>query len=220
MKILALSDIHSEQRVIDSIMSLTTRNRYDAVLIVGDISDYGNINYVDALFEVLDPQNTYVIPGNMDDERIREYLMRKCKYIDLKKETVKVKYHIFGIGGALRGPFGTMYEYDDDELWDKIKNITLDKPAIVLSHSPPYGYFDDVAEDVHIGSRAVLRFMQANKPFLLICGHVHESKGHIKTEDTNIVKLAPASKGSAAELEFIYKDEKHNQLKIKWINMF
>ncbi len=220
MKVLALSDLHSEQRVIDSVLSLTTRNRYDAVFIVGDISDYGDTKYVDALFEVLDSKNTYAIPGNMDDDAVRRRLADKCRYIHLKKETIKVKYEIFGIGGGLRGPFGTAYEYDDDELWNKIKNTALSSPSIVLSHSPPYGYFDEISNDVHIGSRSVLRFMQANKPFILICGHIHENKGCIKSDETNIVKLGPASKGNAVELEFIYKDAKNNELKTKWIEMF
>lgn len=60
--------------------------------------------------------------------------------------------------------------------------------AIFLFHSPPYKtqldraaldgqMVDHVPVDVHIGSIAIQRFIQAKQPYLTLHGHVHESAG-------------------------------------------
>lgn len=62
---------------------------------------------------------------------------------------------------------------------------------IVVSHSPVYGHCDalfanpyDLSYDNHIGSRSLLEYVQRNTPRLVLCGHIHEARGHgrIKTE--------------------------------------
>jgi Icc-related predicted phosphoesterase len=60
------------------------------------------------------------------------------------------------------------------------------KQAIFLFHTPPYGtdldraaldgkMIDHVPLDVHVGSIAVRRFIEARQPLLTLHGHVHES---------------------------------------------
>jgi Icc-related predicted phosphoesterase len=219
MKVLALSDIHSEQRVIDGIRSLITRNDYDGIFIVGDIVDHNNVTFFENILTLIGDIPYCIIPGNIDEERVRNR-MSGDNYADLRKIRFKNKYEVFGIGGGLRGPFHTPYEYYDDELWEKIGTITLSKPCIMLSHAPPYGYFDDIGGDIHIGSKSVLRFMQKEEPFLLLCGHVHETQGHIKAGKTNIIKLGPAKNGNAAEINFNFTNEDKNTVEIKWIKLF
>ncbi|MGC8923574.1 MAG: metallophosphoesterase family protein [Candidatus Micrarchaeia archaeon] len=220
MIVLALSDLHSEDRVIDKIVKLTSRKGYDAIFLVGDISDYGNVGYLDELIAAIGDIPIYSIPGNMDDKPVRNILQEKTLYADLRKLRIGNKYDLFGIGGGLRGPFATPYEYDDESLLLKIDDVVLEPPSIVLSHSPPYGYFDDVGMDVHIGSKAVLKFMNNNVPFMLVCGHVHEHKGYLKVGNVNIIKLGPAKKGCAAEIKFSYVSEHKNNVEVNWIKMF
>lgn len=57
--------------------------------------------------------------------------------------------------------------------------------AILLLHSPPYGVLDraaldgtqveSVPVDVHVGSIAITRFIEARQPLVTLHGHVHES---------------------------------------------
>jgi uncharacterized protein len=58
--------------------------------------------------------------------------------------------------------------------------------TVLLLHSPPYGtaldragldgrMVDHVPVDVHIGSMAVRRLVEARQPRLVLCGHVHEA---------------------------------------------
>ncbi|MEM3364704.1 MAG: metallophosphoesterase [Candidatus Micrarchaeia archaeon] len=220
MKALALSDLHSEQRVLDGIRSLLTKKKYDVVFIAGDIADNGDATYALSVLEMLESVPTYLIPGNMDDEAVRRVLSSFPGYVEQKTAKFTMKYSIFGIGGGLRGPFYTPYEYYDDELWPKLKDVELTPPAIVLSHTPPFGYFDDVGMDVHIGSRSILKLMHACEPFLLVCGHVHEHKGHMKVGNTNIVKLGPAKKGEAAEIQLAYISKDKSEVKVNWLSLF
>jgi len=220
MKVLALSDLHGELRIIDSVRSLIAKRRYDAIFLAGDIADNGDTGYVESLLDMLENIPVFIIPGNMDDESVRSLLASSDMYIEQRSTTFKTKYTLFGIGGGLRGPFHTPYEFYDDELWPKLENVRLNEPSIVLSHTPPFGYFDDIGSEVHIGSRSVLQFMHSVQPFILVCGHVHEHRGHLKVGDTNIVKLGPAKKGNAAEIDFSYLSKEKNELKVNWIELF
>ncbi|MDY0296798.1 MAG: metallophosphoesterase [Acidobacteriota bacterium] len=70
-----------------------------------------------------------------------------------------------------------------------LSRLTRDDPmenAICLFHSPPYQTgldraaldgkaFDHVPLDVHVGSMAIRRFIEARQPLLTLHGHVHES---------------------------------------------
>ncbi len=76
----------------------------------------------------------------------------------------------------------------------------MDGFSIVLCHPPPYGAFDSVGP-MHVGSRAVRKMVEEKKPILLICGHIHEYEGKEILGETLIVKLGPAEKMRAAEIE-------------------
>ncbi|MCX8200326.1 MAG: metallophosphoesterase [Candidatus Micrarchaeota archaeon] len=220
MKALALSDLHSEQRVLDGVRSLLAKRKYDVVFIAGDVADNGDAPYALSLLDMLEKIPTFVIPGNMDDDAVREVLAGASGYVEHKAAKLTMKYTVFGVGGGLRGPFHTPYEYYDDELWPKIKDVRLEEPAIVLSHTPPFGYFDDVGMDVHIGSRSILNLMHTVEPFLLICGHVHEHKGHLRAGNTDIVKLGPAKRGDAAEIQLAYNGKGKSEVKVNWLSLF
>jgi len=76
-----------------------------------------------------------------------------------------------------------------ETILNDLEKLTADRDlsrAIILFHAPPYGcgldraaldgkMVDHVQLDVHIGSIAVRRFIEARRPFLTLHGHVHES---------------------------------------------
>ena len=72
--------------------------------------------------------------------------------------------------------------------------------SILLSHPPPFGVFDSVGP-THVGSQAVRKIVERKKPIMVICGHIHEYEGKEILGETLIVKLAPAEKMRAAEIE-------------------
>jgi len=74
---------------------------------------------------------------------------------------------------------------------DDLKQLTRDEPlekAVFLFHSPPYKTYldraaldgkmvDHVPMDVHVGSIAIMRFIEEKQPWLTLHGHIHESSG-------------------------------------------
>lgn len=72
---------------------------------------------------------------------------------------------------------------------DEIKKLTGDDPlerSVFLFHSPPYKTYldraaldgrmvDHVPMDVHVGSIAIMRFIEEKQPWLTLHGHIHES---------------------------------------------
>jgi Icc-related predicted phosphoesterase len=72
---------------------------------------------------------------------------------------------------------------------DELNQLTGDEPleeSVFLFHSPPYKTFldraaldglmvDHVPMDVHVGSIAIMRFIEERQPWLTMHGHVHES---------------------------------------------
>ena len=87
-------------------------------------------------------------------------------------------------------------------------NDCLDK-SVFLFHSPPYDTpldraaldgktFDHAPLDLHVGSIAIQRFIEARQPLLTLHGHVHESTrltGQWKAQIGNTVCLSAAHDG-------------------------
>jgi Icc-related predicted phosphoesterase len=63
------------------------------------------------------------------------------------------------------------------------------RPDIVVSHCPPYGLGDQVANR-HEGSGALLEFIGRSSPSLVVTGHIHESYGVYQSGDCTIVNAA------------------------------
>ncbi|MEM0438215.1 MAG: metallophosphoesterase [Candidatus Micrarchaeia archaeon] len=198
LKLLAFSDLHGSRYALDRLKALFAGRKYDAVLICGDIIDYSGIGFLDELLASMGTTPCFAIPGNIDTPDVSRRLAEAGVSVDRQVRAFN-GFEVFGIGGAVRGPFGTPNEYDDNELWARLQKIALNHPSIVLSHSPPYGFFDDVG-GAHVGSRSVLKFMDRNMPVLLACGHIHQHEGIVRHGKTTIVKLPAAKEKGAATI--------------------
>ena len=65
--------------------------------------------------------------------------------------------------------------------------------AVLVLHSPPRGHCDAAADGTEFGSPALLRAIEAKRPRLAVCGHIHESWGCESTIGaTPIRNLGPA----------------------------
>lgn len=60
---------------------------------------------------------------------------------------------------------------------------------LLVSHQPPYGYLDKVSGKFgaprswwgkHAGSKVLLDYIKKYSPPKVVCGHIHEGKGHVK----------------------------------------
>ncbi len=66
--------------------------------------------------------------------------------------------------------------HEGDFLAERFEHIP-ENLDILLTHSPPYGLRDVTQGGEHMGSRALLGAVQRRHPRLVVCGHVHESRG-------------------------------------------
>ena len=67
---------------------------------------------------------------------------------------------------------------------------------MVLSHPPSHGgTLDRTSMLQHVGSTALRRFIDQTQPELVICGHIHESRGVEKLGQTTAVNCGPAAAG-------------------------
>jgi Icc-related predicted phosphoesterase len=64
--------------------------------------------------------------------------------------------------------------------WDLIPNDT----AILVTHGPPYGIFDETDDDVHVGCKELKTAVQERiRPHIHCFGHIHECGGKTVTID-------------------------------------
>lgn len=78
----------------------------------------------------------------------------------------------------------------DKMTWNIPKDVD-----IAVTHCPPYGYGDLLAEhssdpNTHIGDRKLLDKLWEIKPELNVCGHIHESYGIVETKDITFVNCS------------------------------
>ena len=64
--------------------------------------------------------------------------------------------------------------------------------CVLIVHSPPKGHVDASSGGEHLGSEAILRAIEAKRPRLAVCGHIHESWGQeSRIGPTRVVNLGP-----------------------------
>ena len=197
LKILALSDLHSDEALLDRLRALSLRSNYDLVLFCGDLTNMGPVSYAKEAVSYF-PGKAYAVHGNMDPKDVADALASEGILLHGRKVKLK-EWNLVGIGGSNPTPFGTPSEMSENEIESVISKAGVDEFSIVISHAPPLGSFDSVGS-MHVGSSAVRKMVEQKRPILLICGHIHEHEGKDILGETLIVKLAPAQKLRAAEI--------------------
>ncbi len=61
---------------------------------------------------------------------------------------------------------------------------------ILVTHTPPYGYGDEVGEEGHAGCFDLLRRVQELKPRYHVFGHIHDGYGIFETKDTTFINAS------------------------------
>ena len=193
MKFLALADIHSSWDVLYLIEELDGLYDFDAVLIAGDITNFGPAEYaIKFLNEINKP--TFAVPGNCDPPEVIDAI-EKSKAINLHMREYEFEgLHLIGLGGTNGVGFTMGITFQEDFAYELLSRC---KECIFLLHQPPYGILDNVGTR-HIGSEGIRKAVLDAKPRIVISGHVHEARGYLKTESTLFMNPGPAKSGYAA----------------------
>lgn len=209
MKILALSDLHADELLLDRLRAIAARNPYDLVLFCGDITTRGPVSYAEEVVRLF--PKAYAVHGNMDTTEVIDRLREMGVLIHGKKVRLK-EWNIVGLGGSNPTPFNTPGELSEEEIGATLAKSGVDEFSILVTHPPPYGMFDSVG-GMHVGCQAVRKAIEAKKPILAICGHIHEYEGKEILGETLVVKLAPAEKLRAAEITI------NDSIEVKFITL-
>ena len=191
MKLLAFSDLHTDLAGAARLVEMS--RDVDVVIAAGDLASVhrGLDETVDALSAIEAP--TVVIPGNNEtDDALRTACAGWNAATVLHGEAAEIGgVEFFGLGaGVPVTPWDWSFDLDEDEAARMLSG--LPEGAMLVVHSPPKGHVD-TSDGRHLGSEAVLRAIEAKRPPLALCGHIHESWGTESTIGrTRVVNLGPA----------------------------
>ena len=195
MKFLALSDLHCDYSHVKAIIDRA--GNFDAVLIAGDITDFGPD---ERALELLDMFTTPVlaVPGNCDNISL-------LKLLDERTISLHNSHHnmgeltFVGLGGSNPTPFNTPFELSEKRIGEYIgtllSRLNRSRMIILLSHAPPRNTMDRVPRG-NVGSEALARFL--GRFDLIVCGHIHEARGSVRANGTLVVNPGQGSRGQGA----------------------
>ena len=215
MRIYAITDIHGYFTAVVKQRRNILKTKPDVVIIIGDIVHFGSINQVSAILKYLSFEDipTFFIPGNCDPrELLNVDIIRTCRNIHEKNVEMN-NFVIVGFGGSNITPFNTLIEFNENEIYDRLKSSIdasdyRDKKLILVTHVPPYGTKLDITfMHQHVGSKSVKRIIEEYQPLLSIHGHIHEAQGYDYIGRTLIINPGPASRGFYANIIIEEKDK-------------
>lgn len=198
MKILTVTDIHGAyQKVVE----MVNKEKPDLLIIGGDLTTYGTVTDVQKglnLFKQVS-DNFYCISGNMDAKEHDDYYKQSGISINGIGKIIK-DIGIFGVSAAPISPLRTPYEIPE-ELMESIlqsgfRDVLSARVKILISHAPPYDTAVDlIRSGKHVGSKAVRKFIEKEKPDVAVCGHIHEARGKDNLGPTKIINCGEGSGG-------------------------
>ena len=173
MRILACADLHGRAERIARVRALVGEHSPAVLLLPGDLTHAGAGEEALTLLGTL-PIPVLAVPGNMDGPHA--------------VSDIRTRGGLHGaepviIGGvSFGGPHvGTSCD-------------------VLVTHEPPQGTLDMVSAGTHIGSRSVRDLVARLRPRVLTCGHVHESPGIERLEDTVVVNCTMGDGKTAGAL--------------------
>ena len=197
MKFLVVSDIHASSSALDWINERITRHKVDAVLVLGDVTHFGPMQWaLDFLAALKAP--AYVIPGNCDPLELPREVEKVAT--DMHGKSVGLDgFQLVGLGGSNPTIFNTPFELSEDEILSRLEAVSS-KGMVLMTHTPPFGTHDQIPSGINVGSTAVAEIVQRFSPLVVLSGHVHEARAVTEKDGTLYMNPGPAKDGYAGLL--------------------
>jgi len=96
------------------------------------------------------------------------------------------KLKVTGFQYVLPTPWNTNNELPENELAKRLRSIEdqVDRKTILITHGPPKGILDRVANGLRAGSESIYKLVKEKQPIFHIFGHIHEAFGNAKIDNT------------------------------------
>ncbi len=191
-RILAVSDIHGDSKLVEKLAKQAKDENVDLVIIAGDLTlfEQSTKNLIGPFIK--EHKEVLLIPGNHES----------MSTIDVLTQIYPGTSHIHGYSFRKNdiGVFGSGYDSTVGPFWIRDSDIfnTLKKghehvkdakKKIMVTHTNPQG---SISERFGVeGSKAVAKAIKEFKPDVLIAGHVHHAGGlQEKIGKTRVIHVA------------------------------
>jgi uncharacterized protein len=176
MRILAFSDLHRDLEQGAKLVEISA----DADVVIG-AGDFASIHEgleetIGALAGIEVP--TVLVPGNNETaDALRSAAEQWSAATVLHGEGTTIDgVEFFGLGAGIPvTPWDWSFDLDDEAATEML--APCPEGAVLVLHSPPRGHCDSAGDGSHFGSPSLLQAIEAKRPRLAVCGHIHESWG-------------------------------------------
>jgi uncharacterized protein len=194
VKLLAFSDLHRDLAQAASLVERSSEA--DVVIGAGDFASIhkGLEETIDALKPIAVP--TVLVPGNNETEDALRAATEGWEAATVLHGggTEIDGTHFYGLGaGVPITPWDWSFDLDEDQAAERLAGCP--DGAVLVIHSPPKGHCDQSSAGDHLGSEAILNAIEAKRPELAVCGHIHESWGaESEIGPTKVINLGPSGR--------------------------
>lgn len=199
MRILAFSDLHGAYDAVEKV--LRQELAFDVVVIGGDLTTHGTPAEASVAVERFQQcgRPLVAVAGNMDPPQADSAFEGLGVSINARGIVIG-DAGFFGVSASPFTPFQTPYEISEEEIRDRAEAGWADvrdaRWKIFVPHAPPaHTALDRTFFGKHVGSTAVRAFIEKRRPDVVVCGHIHESRGMDMIGGTMMVNCGQAGKG-------------------------
>jgi uncharacterized protein len=205
VRIAYVVDVHDRFDAVDA--ALTRIGPVDLLVVGGDITTFGtpdDVSRAVAQWRPLAPR-LLAVAGNCDSPAIDSRLVELDVSLDARG-VVLDGVGLFGASAGPHSPLHTPYEVPDAELARRaelgLAGVTGARFRLFCPHAPPHGTAcDRLRSGEHVGSPALRAFVDRVGPDLVLCGHIHESRGLDDLGATTVVNPGPVASGHYAVVD-------------------
>jgi Icc-related predicted phosphoesterase len=207
MRLVCLSDIHGNRPVMLRI--LEDAGTPDVLVLAGDLTHFGEPGDADQIVRLARDvcDTVFAVAGNCDSRDIDDRLTQLGVSL-MRNATVHQSAAFYGLS-AMPIWMGNMYEMTEAQLAEALRagHRQLDGAGeglteVIVAHPPPRGCrVDRTRRGEHVGSTAVREWVEQVQPSLVVCGHIHESRGTDSIGPTRVVNCGAAFQGFYAVVE-------------------